>query len=193
MVGIIIQARMNSSRFPNKAMEKIGGVPILEIIIGKLSRFENVVLLTRTTRDCDCLCEIAEKHGLKVHRQDDDLLKGFFECSFRFGFKDIVRITGDCPLVDPQMVDFMVKLHSEGGADYTSNCHPKRLVPKGFDVEVFKYNALAWAEYFIADPYCREHVCPSFYNNMDIFTVKQPDENYSVDTPEDLERIRKLI
>lgn len=197
MIGAIVQARMGSSRLPGKAMMKINGIPILEIILRELKlckTLDRIILLTTFKEQDDCLCATAKECGVKVHRSSFDLLKGFSICAKENGLKHIVRITGDCPLTNHSLVDFMVRFHLGSKADYSSNNHPVRLVPKGFDVEVFKAKTLYIAdEFVISDPYCREHVCPSFYFYPETFTVKQPTENYSVDTKEDLTRIRRLI
>lgn len=195
-VSLIIQARIASIRLPGKVMMKIGGVPILHRIINSVKKCKTVdkigVLSTDDPLDLKIQKLTKSKRifwaGLRSNPQDN-----FYNFAEMLNCENIVRITADCVLVDPFMIDFMVRLHLSSKADHTSNCHPLRLVPKGFDVEVMTLKALKRANEETDDAYERFHVTPYFYNHPTKFRIVQPDENYSVDTKEDLERVRKLI
>ena len=117
----------------------------------------------------------------------------------RFDPETVVRLTGDNPLTDPGIVADAVALHRSSGADYTSNVHP-RSFPKGLDVEVASAAALSTAIVEAVDPYEREHVTPFLYRHPERFRIANlasgqdlGDLGWTVDTPEDMERIRRIV
>src|SRR5665647_1065208 len=144
-VTAIIQARMGSSRLPSKVVEDICGKPMIEQMLLRLNRSsmidQIVVAIPRDPSD-DVLAALL--YGLKIplfRGSTNDVLSRYFETAKAFNAEIIVRLTADCPLIDPSLVDLVVREHIESGADYSSNTL-ERTFPLGFDVEVFSFETL---------------------------------------------------
>jgi len=201
-VTAIIQARMGSSRLPGKVMEDICGKPMIEQMLLRLRRSsvldQIVVAIPRDPSD-DVLAALL--HSLKIpslRGSTNDVLSRYFETAKAFNAGIIVRLTADCPLIDPGLVDSVVRAHVKSGADYTSNSL-KRTVPLGFDTEVFSFTALERSYRAATEAFEREHVTPYMYLNPQLFTLhsmqasdklNRPDLRLTVDTTEDLMLIR---
>lgn len=159
----ILQARMSSTRLPGKVMRPILGEPMLGRQLERLSRcrnFNQLVVATSLGEDDTPLADWLISHGYSLFRGAlDDVLDRFYQAAKPYQPSHVVRLTGDCPLADPAVIDLVIAEHLASGADYTSNCFPATL-PDGLDVEVFRFEALesAWRD---ADkPSQREHVTP---------------------------------
>lgn len=201
-VTAIIQARMGSSRLPGKVMEGICGKPMIEQMLLRLSRSsvldQIVVAIPRDPSD-DGLAALL--HGLKIplfRGSTNDVLSRYFETAKAFNAETIVRLTADCPLIDPALVDSVVREHIKSGVDYTSNSL-KQTFPLGFGTEVFSFATLERSYRAATEAFEREHVTPYIYLNPRLFTlhsiqasgkVKRPDLRLTVDTAEDLTLIR---
>jgi spore coat polysaccharide biosynthesis protein SpsF len=131
---------------------------------------------------------------------EDDVLKRYLDCSHNYEIDLTVRITSDCPLIDPQTVDKTIRTHINSNADYTSNTL-ERTFPRGLDVEVFSTELLERIDKLTSEKYQREHVTPYFYENPDRFQIqnisaegqlRHPEIRLSVDTEEDLQFIREI-
>jgi glutamate-1-semialdehyde 2,1-aminomutase len=159
----IVQARMGSTRLPEKSMKPIGGVPMIELLLRRLRgarRIDEVVLATSHDSRNDRLVAHVEGLGIRVHRgSENDVLDRYYHAAADSNPTLVVRITGDCPLVDPALVDGVIEKHLSSGVEYTSNVDPPTF-PDGLDVEVFSFDALrrAWNE--TVKTYDREHVTP---------------------------------
>ena len=203
MIGCIIQARMGSSRLPGKALMKSdSGKPLLYYVINQLrycSKVKNLVIATTTNHEDDEIEKFANNNSVNVFRgKEKDVLDRYFQCAKKYSFSTIVRITADCPLIDPQIVDKVIEQFFSGNYDFATNTLT-RTFPIGTDVEVFSFSALnkAWENAQL--PSEREHVTPYLHNkeNFKIINVEN-DKNISnlrltVDRIEDFELIKQIL
>ncbi|MGR4865673.1 cytidylyltransferase domain-containing protein [Caulobacter sp. LARHSG274] len=200
----ILQARMSSSRLPGKVLADLAGAPMILRQIERLSRARRlgrIVVATSDQASDDVLAARLDKAGVPVFRGSlDDVLARFIGAMDAFGATGtVVRLTADCPLADPVVIDETVALHLASDADYTSNTPARRSYPKGLDVEVFRAEALRAAARETADPYDREHVTPFLYRRPERFKVagleQAADEGevrWTVDRPDDLDFVRAV-
>lgn len=204
----ISQARLSSTRFPEKILKKIQGQSLLEMHLKRILKsklISKLVLAIPLEEDNDCLVQIADNLGVKTFKGSLlDVLDRYYNAALPENPDYIVRLTSDCPLIDPNVIDQIIICTTNNGFDYCSNTL-KPTYPDGIDVEVFKFSALkkAWEESRLKSD--REHVTPyiwrnSTYNNIKIFTSfsYENDVNFSsqrmtVDTPEDFLLIEQLV
>lgn len=199
----IIQARMGSTRLPGKALKDICGKSMLERVVERVKKtktIDGLIIATTVREEDDQIVAECEKVGVPVFRGDpEDLLDRYYQCAKRYGVQNVIRITSDCPLIEPEVIDLVVGKFFEVKPDYASNTLPPRTYPRGLDVEVFSFDALelAWRE--DKDPAWREHVTPYIYRHPEKFKLHAVtnDADYSymrwtVDTPEDLVLVRKI-
>ena len=201
-VVAIVQARMGSTRLPDKVMRPIGGVPMIEILLARLSRakeVDEVVIATSTDDRNRPLVEHVRKLGFScVQGSENDVLDRYIQALREHQADVIVRITGDCPLIDPDLVDHCVRQFHARQVDYLSNVDPPTY-PDGLDIEVFTRKALDKAGRETADPFDREHVTPYLRNSEKFKTVNLENSEdlsalrWTVDEPEDLEIVRKIF
>jgi spore coat polysaccharide biosynthesis protein SpsF len=203
-VVAIVQARMGSTRLPAKVLQDIGGEPMLVRVMERAQRAslvdEVAVATTQHPRD-DVIAELSRQRGWPCMRgSEDDVLDRYHEASATHRADIVVRITSDCPLLDPTVVDLVLEERSRGeGADYASNTMEPRTFPRGLDTEALTVNALdvAWREDH--EPATREHVTPFLYRHPERFLLRgvttDPDRSWmrwTVDAAEDLELVRLL-
>lgn len=159
----IVQARMGSTRLPNKVMKQINGKPMIELLLERLSRAQEVdqiVVATSVDPRNIPLVEHVKLLGYPcVQGSETDVLARYVEASRTVAADIVVRITGDCPLVDPEIVDEAIRGFKAADVDYFSNIEPATF-PDGLDTEVFSFSALERASRETAAPYDREHVTP---------------------------------
>ena len=145
---IIIQARMNSTRLPGKVMKKIGGTPIINLIIKRLSRaklVDDIIVATSKIKENQILINYLKKNKIKLFcGSESDVLSRFYKAATKNKSKIIVRITADCPFIDPKIVDEFIYKFKKNKVDYLSNNNPWTY-PDGMDVEVFSYDLLKQA------------------------------------------------
>ena len=158
----VIQARMSSKRLPNKALADLNGIPAIIRMIDrvKLSEYiDTIVLATGVAKDNDPLESTIKKYSdINVYRGDDiDVLSRYVEVAKIYKADFVIRLTGDCPLIDSDIIDKAIKLNYSTKSDYTSNII-KRTFPDGLDVEVFTKKILFEADKVSLDPFSREHV-----------------------------------
>ena len=205
-VVAIIQARMGSSRLPGKVLKDVCGAPLLvrEVIRVRRARsLGQVVVATTVNPEDDLITEICQAHGIPCFRGDPhDVLDRYYRAAQLFEAETIVRLTGDCPVIDPQEIDRTVRAFFDAKVDFAANRLPppwKRTTPIGMDTEVVSFGNLtrAWRE--AGSKYAREHVMPFFYEQEGRFEIllvhHQPDlgrYRLTVDTPEDLALIRNI-
>jgi len=201
----IVQARMSSTRLPEKVLKKIKDRYVLDYVIDRLNlckNLDNIVLATTTNKKDDKLQQYAIDKKIDYYRgSEEDVLSRYYHAAKEFNAEIIVRITSDCPLIDPEVVDKTIKKHIEDKADYTANTI-KRTFPRGLDVEVFNYEVLQHSFKEAKKEYQREHVTPYIRENADKFKIvniefeyklKRPDIRITLDTKEDLKLISKII
>ena len=203
MIGCIIQARMGSSRLPGKVMMKDdNGQPLLYHVINQLqycTKVKNLVIATTTNQEDDEIEEFANNNSLNIFRgKEKDVLDRYFQCAKKYSFLTIVRITADCPLIDPQIVDKVIGKFFSGEYDLATNTLV-RTFPIGTDVEVFSFSALEKAWKNAQLPSEREHVTPYIRNKGNFKTTNvENDENISnlrltVDRIEDFKLIKEIL
>ena len=203
MIGCIIQARMGSSRLPSKVLMKSDdGRPLLYYVINQLrycTKVKNLVIATTTNQEDDEIEKFANDNSVNIFRgKEKDVLDRYFQCAKKYSFSTIVRITADCPLIDPQIVDKVIEKFFSGNYDFATNTLT-RTFPIGIDVEVFSFSALnrAWENTQL--PSEREHVTPYLRKeeNFKIINIEN-DKNISnlrltVDRIEDFELIKQIL
>jgi len=203
MIGCIIQARLGSTRLPQKILMNIDEAnPTLFYVINQLNyckKIDKLVVATTDLKEDDLVEEFVKNLGIACFRgSEKDVLDRYYNCAKEFEFDVIVRITADCPLIDPEIVDKIIENFDSKTEDYISNTL-KNTFPKGLDVEVFTFEALekAWTESKLSSD--REHVT-NFIRNNSTFKIKnyENEENYSeyrwtLDRTEDLEFIREIV
>ena len=198
----IVQARMGSTRFPNKVMRLICGTPMIGLLLERLAKakgIDQIVLATSEDRRNESLASYVRELGYAVYRgSEDDVLDRYYQAAKEAKADAVVRITGDCPLIDPALVDAVIARFSETGADYATNTRPPTF-PDGLDAAVFTFNALETAWQYAESDYQREHVVP-FIRESGKFRIvnlahemDNSNERWTVDEPEDFEVVRKVF
>ncbi|OHE78485.1 MAG: hypothetical protein A2107_15665 [Verrucomicrobia bacterium GWF2_62_7] len=199
-IGAIVQARMSSTRLPGKVGLSLphGGVKtVLEQVVHRLKRCRTLdgVAVATTTDKADLAVErLAGKAGAGIFRgSKEDVLSRYYGAAAKYGYDAVVRITSDCPCVDPGLVDDLVKRHIKSRADYTANV-VTLTYPDGYDIEVFSFAALQNAHKLAKARPDREHVTAFIRANPRLFRVvsveapsryRRPDLRLTLDTPED--------
>jgi spore coat polysaccharide biosynthesis protein SpsF len=168
MIAAILQARMGSSRLPGKVLLDLHGKPVLWHVINRVSqstRLDQVIVATTNTPEDDAIVRFCERDGFPCFRgSENDVLDRFYQCAKKFGITHIVRVTADCPLHDPHIIDYAIDEYLKGGYDYVTNTL-EYTYPDGLDVEVFSFEALesAWKNAHLGSE--REHVTPNIRNS----------------------------
>jgi spore coat polysaccharide biosynthesis protein SpsF len=203
MTTAIIQARMSSTRLPGKVLLDLAGEPMLARVVERTqqaSTIDRVIVATTVEPDDEPIAELCRSRGWAVSRGSrDDVLDRYYQAAVTDGADPIVRITSDCPVIDPGVIDLVVK-QLTAGIDYASNINPRRTFPRGLDVEAFPFSALSTAWRDDREATGREHVTPFLYRHPERFRVAlvesdRPDaagHRWSVDTPEDYELLRRI-
>lgn len=170
----IVQARMGSTRLPNKVMKKVVGKTMIELLLGRLSQskeIDQIIIASSEDKKNDELEKFANKIGYECYRgSENDVLSRYYQAAKSVKADVIVRITGDCPLVDSALVDECIKQYKKSGVDYLSNTITPTY-PDGLDVEVLSFAALEKAQEEAKLDFDREHVTP-FIRNESKFTKK---------------------
>ena len=202
---IIDQARMISTRLPGKVMKKVLGKPLLEYQIERLRqvRLADELVIATTTNDTDQpIVELCERLGVAYYRgSEEDVLSRYYEAAIQFGADIVVRVTSDCPLIDPGVVDEVIGLYiyNRDKYDYVSNTL-ERTYPRGLDTEVFSMAALKKAYKEVGEQPDREHVTLFMYRRPEQFrlanssgAVDYSHHRWTVDTPEDFRLIQLIL
>ena len=209
-VAIITQARIGSTRFPEKVLRKVNSQSILELHLSRLkgSRYNHQIVVATTNEDqVDKIISIANSMNVWVYQgSTSDVLDRFYQAASSLELKPeyVVRVTSDCPLIDPSLIDEVIEMTVSKDLDYGANVLNQEF-PDGQDIEVFKFSALekAWKEAKLNSD--REHVTPYIRKNSTYFNeTKFKSANYkaphnfsdirmTVDEPADLETIQTLV
>lgn len=199
----VLQARAGSSRLPGKVLKPILGKPMLERQLERVRRatsLDCIVVATSTERADDAIEQLCRAIEVPVFRGSlDDVLDRFYNAAAPYAAEHVVRLTGDCPLADPEVIDAVVSMHVTHGYDYTSNVEPPTF-PDGLDAEIVRFAALeqAWREAKL--PSEREHVTPFIRGNRERFrhgNLVNPRGDLSalrwtVDEPADFEFVTRV-
>lgn len=204
-VDVLIQARMGSTRLPGKVLMPLGEATVLDAMISRVKRTEcirNIVIVTSEASFDNEIAAFAEKNDILCFRgSEDDLLERYYKAALYFETDIIVRLTGDCPLIDPQIIDDMVRLFlfNWPNMEFLTNCF-KRTFARGMDVEIIAMKTLEWLYHNCKKDYYREHVVPYIEENTDKFaffefpnTDDHSEFRLTIDTPEDYETITGLL
>lgn len=204
MVVIVVQARMGSTRLPGKVLKDIAGRPMLSYQLERLRRVEladRVVLATTTSETDDAIVRFGADEGIEVTRgSEHDVLSRYCEAAARFNATVLVRITSDCPLIDPQLVDHAIAVFRGPAVyDYVSNMIEPSW-PCGMAVEVVSAAALAEAGRESTDAAEREHVTPFIYWRPARYRLGSLTRNpnlshhrWTVDTLEDFQLVARIL
>ena len=201
MPTAIIQARIGSTRLPGKVMLNILGKPILWHVINRVLKAKltnGLVVATTTSPEDDIIAEFCRNNNILVFRgAENDVLDRYYQCAKKHDIKDIVRITADCPLHDPNVIDIVVNEYLKANYDYVTNTI-EYTFPDGLDVEVFSFNALEAAWKNAELPSEREHVTPYIrkskeFKKKNVYSSKNyPLYRLTLDYPEDYEFIKNI-
>lgn len=203
-VVLIVQARMGSTRLPGKVMKEILGRPMLSFQLERMRRcaeIDDIVVATSERPEEAPLVDlVASEPGVRIFRgPEQDVLARYYFAGREAGATIVVRVTADCPLIEPSVIDQCVRRFREGDADYVSNCHV-RTFPRGLDTEVFSMQALAAAYEEALAPEEREHVTPFIWRRPDRFrqvdvvdSTDNQHHRWTVDTAEDLAVVTGLF
>jgi len=200
-IGAIIQARTTSTRLPKKVLKELpcgSNITVLEQVIRRVKKSElidEIIVATTTNPADEPIIELAKKEDVKYFKgSEKNVLERYYLCAKENKLDVIVRITSDCPCIDWNVVDLVVREHLQKQADYTSNTL-ERTFPHGLDVEVVSFEALEKAYFGASQDFEKEHVCPYIYTTnkkeFKLVSVKAPtfltapDIRITLDTEED--------
>lgn len=196
----IIQARMTSTRLPGKIMAEVTGYPLIYHVVNRAQQAETldlVAIATSNGQADDVVAQFCLEVNISCFRgSEDDVLDRYYQAARYFEADTVVRLTADCPLLDPEVIDRVVQKFKSGQFDYVSNTL-ECTYPDGLDTEVFRHNVLkqAWGEARLKSE--REHVTSYIYNHPEKFhlgQVKYTEDlsalRWTVDEPQDLEFVR---
>lgn len=202
---IIVQARMTSTRLPGKVLYEVLGKPLLEYQIEKLHQIRQAseLVVATTTNDSDQpIIELCKRLGVAYYRgSEEDVLARYYYAAQESMADNIVRITSDCPLIDPGVMDEVISIYLDNydKYDYVSNTL-ERTYPRGLDTEIFSWAALEKTHKEASEQPEREHVTLHMYRHPERFrlasssgTKDYSEHRWTVDTPEDFELIRLIL
>lgn len=204
-VVAIVEARMTSSRLPGKVLMEVLQVPMLGRLINRLKQvplIHEIVIATTINSEDDEICKLATKYGVSFYRgSEKDVMTRVLEAGLKYNAEVIVEITGDCPIVDIEIIEDVILQYLDGNYDYVSNANI-RSFPDGMDVQVFGINTLSDSHKATTDPLHREHVTlhirqnPEKYRISNILAKEEyhfPELGLTLDTPEDFTLLKEII
>jgi len=196
----VIQARVGATRLPGKVLKKIEGKTVLEHVINRAQvarKIDNIVVATTVKKEDLKIVQLCAKLGISVFcGSENDVLDRYYQAARLFKANHIVRITSDCPLIDPLIIDKVIGLYFKKEADYATNTMPETY-PDGLDTEVISFKTLkiVWENSRLFSE--REHVTPYIRKNPNIFKIVNlkceynlNDKRWTLDEPEDFEFIK---
>ena len=193
----IIQARMGSTRLPGKVLMKLQGRTVLDHVITRVKQaklIDEIIVATTTLPEDDVLAAEAAHYGVCVYRgSSDNVLSRYYEAAKKAKAQVVVRITSDCPLIDPKIIDAVVDAYFDNDAEIATNAgntDKTRTFPRGLDVEIFSFELLEQTNLSANKPYHFEHVTPYMYEIANtIFYYRHPynysNNRWTLDTNED--------
>lgn len=193
---------MGSFRLPGKVLMKLNGKTVLECLIEQLKHsklIDEIIIATTTNTKDDPIENFSNNNKLKIFRGSEiDVLDRFYQCSKKFSLKNIVRLTGDNPLIDPTVIDQVIQIYINDKLDYANNFNV-RSFPHGCEVEIFSFDSLEISWQKACTPYEREHVTPFMYQNKHEFktnflkhSIDLSDYSWTVDTTDDFQKVRNI-
>jgi spore coat polysaccharide biosynthesis protein SpsF len=202
MILAILQARVSSTRLPGKVLKHILGRPMLLLQIERVRRsqgFDKLIVATSTDPSDDAIESLCRMNSIDCFRGSlQDVLDRFYQAALPFKPEHVVRLTGDCPLADPEVIDRVIDVHLKGSFDYTSNVL-EPTYPDGLDVEVVRFSSLAQARHEATLPSHHEHVTLYVHQHPELFrtaNVRSEQDlsalRWTVDEPADLEVVKRI-
>lgn len=204
-IAAIVEARMTSSRLPKKHLLKVLGKPILSYLIDRLKVVESIdkiIIATTNNSTDDVLEEFAKQNNVEIFRGDEfDVMGRVLDAAKHFKVDIICEVTGDCPIIDPQIVEQVIQTYLDSNVDYVYNRIEKGL-PDGMDVQVFSTLVLAHSESQTNEPLDREHVTLHIRNHPEIFSnicpivpskLYWPELALTLDEAADFRLLKKII
>ena len=201
----IIQARMGSTRLAGKVLLDLAGEPMLARVMHRVQRaslLDEVMIATTIHPADDAIAQLCAARGWPCARgSPEDVLDRYYQAARVSQADVVVRITSDCPLIEPEVIDQVIHefLAHQPKADYASNVQSPRTFPRGLDTEVMRFDALARAWREDTNPAWREHVTPYIYRHPERFrlhdvvnAVDLSSLRWTVDTAQDLEFVRRI-
>ena len=200
-----IEARMSSSRLPGKVLLPAAGKPMLQHLLERLKQVNSladIVLATSVSKPDDVLETFANEVGLSCFRgSEEDVLSRVIDAAEYAGAEVIVEISGDCPLIDPELISQCIEIHKHNKVDFVSNASISSY-PGGMDVSIFSLDVLKKSEEMVKDSLHREHVCLNIVEHPEIFShlnviappkLYWPELHVVLDELDDYELIHHLI
>jgi len=198
----MIQARIGSIRLPGKALKKIEGKPMIWHMINRAKKIKSVqqiiIITTRRSEDRVFLKTAQENGVFGFQGSEKDVLDRHYSCAIKFNANPIIRITSDCPLIDPYLVERMLQVFLKNNYDYVTNRNPPTF-PDGLDTEIFTFSALKKAARYAKMSSEREHVSPYIVKNpkkFKIFNYKNKKDlshlRWTIDEKRDLRFVRQI-
>jgi len=202
MILAILQARVSSSRLPGKVLKPILGRPMLERQLERVARAElidRLIVATSGQPEDDAIADLCRYAAFECFRGSlIDVLDRYYQASRRYRPDTVVRLTGDCPLADPDVIDLGIRFFLENRFDYAGNC-VERTYPIGLDAEVFRFACLEQAWRAARLPSEREHVTPFIKNHPEKFSIGHfkndrdlSSHRWTVDEPADYEFVKAV-
>ena len=202
MTIAFIQARMGSIRLPNKVMKTVNGKPLIEYLllrVAKAKLIDKVVVASSVNSNNDPLVSFVNSLGFETYRgSEQDVLSRFYEAAKFHKATTVLRITADCPLVDPNLIDSLIEEYFNSGTDYATNTLPPTY-PDGLDIEVFSFQSLERAYQEAVAPNEREHVTPyirysgQFKIHNTVNKIDYSDRRWTVDEVDDFEVVSNIF
>ena len=204
MICCIIQARIGSTRLPKKVIQKIDNKnTVIDYVINQVKyakKIEKIIIATTNLIEDDIICQYANLQQIECFRgSSEDVLDRFYQCAKKFGIDDIIRITSDNPLIDPNIIDMIINEYKNKEYDFVTNTLD-RTFPYGTEVEVFSFKSLEKAWKNAKRPSEREHVTPFIRDPQNKFILNNIEyqENlshlrYTVDRINDLKLVKEII
>jgi spore coat polysaccharide biosynthesis protein SpsF len=197
---VIIQARTGSTRLPGKVLKELCGKPVLWHVWNRVSRarkVDDIIIATTTLPEDNLIQDFCELNNISFYRgSSNDVLSRYYYAAQKYNAETIIRITADCPVIDPIIIDNMINVYQAETIDYMSN-GMVRTFPRGLDAEIFSFSILERTHNEAKLEYEREHVTPYIYKHPEIFSLKSFLNNidlsfhrWTLDTEEDFELIK---
>jgi|SaaInlStandDraft_2_1057019.scaffolds.fasta_scaffold20927_3 spore coat polysaccharide biosynthesis protein SpsF len=201
-ITVMIQARTGSTRLPRKALKEIEGKLIIWHMINrakKIKSVQQIIIITTKKKEDEIFLKIAQENGVfGFQGSEKDLLDRHYSCAKKFNADPIIRITSDCPLIDPCLVEKMLQVFLKKNYDYVTNREPPTY-PDGLDTEIFSFSALKKADKFSKMSSEREHVNPYIVKNPKKFKIFNYENKkdlshlrWTVDEKQDLKFVRQI-
>ncbi|GAG77070.1 unnamed protein product, partial [marine sediment metagenome] len=174
-VGIIIQARMGSTRLPGKVLKLLDkDEKVLDVLIKRMKlceKVDEIIIATTPDKQNSLIIDVAKTHNVSYFiGSEENVLERYYEAAKQYNLDIVIRVTSDCPFVDPKLMDEMIIFYKNNNFDYVRNVDQSTNFVRGFEIEIFSFNALERAFSLAEKNPEMEHVTYFFYTHTEIFT-----------------------